>query len=221
MDDPFAFLVAVISDMGIKAERAWALPFELHRRLGHLSPSRIAANPEAVSRAVQSSPMLHRFINLIPKWIVQAARLVEEEYRGDAGRIWGGRPTATELRSRLERFPGIAQKKAAMAVEILERDLNVPVVDLDGGDVAFDVHLRRVFLRTGLAQHDNIQEIVGVARKLHPDRPGALDLPTWDVGRRWCHPKVPDCQLCPLTGVCPQLIERGSAVCGISGATKT
>ncbi len=215
VEDPFAFLVAVISDMGIKAERAWALPFELRRRLGHLDPARVAASPEAVSRAVQSSPTLHRFINLVPKWIVEAARLVEEEYMGDAGRIWGDTPTATELRRRLERFPGIAQKKAAMAVEILERDLHIPVVGLDGGGVAVDVHVRRVFLRTGLAQHDDVQEIVEVARKLHPERPGALDPPTWDIGRRWCHPKDPDCQLCPLTGVCPRLIERGSAVSGI------
>ena len=27
-EDPFAFLLAVISDMGIRAERAWALPHE-------------------------------------------------------------------------------------------------------------------------------------------------------------------------------------------------
>lgn len=213
--DPFAFLLAVISDMGIKAERAWALPFELRRRLGYLDPARVAANSEAVYRAVQSPPTLHRFINLIPKWIVEAARIVEREYGGDAGSIWRDGPTATELRRRLERFPGIAQKKAAMAVEILERDIGVPVVGLDGGHVAVDVHVRRVFLRTGLTQHDDVQEIVEVARQLHRERPGALDLPTWDIGRRWCHPKDPDCQLCPLTAVCPRLIERGSAVSGI------
>jgi hypothetical protein len=28
-DDPFAFLLAVIADMGIRAERAWALPYRL------------------------------------------------------------------------------------------------------------------------------------------------------------------------------------------------
>ncbi len=213
--NPFAFLLAVISDMGIKAERAWALPFELRRRLGYLDPARVAANSEEVYRAVQSTPTLHRFINLIPKWIVEAARIVEEEYGGDAGSIWRDGPTAKELRRRLERFPGIAQKKAAMAVEILERDLHVTVSDLDGGDVAFDVHLRRVFLRTGLAQHDDVREMVAVARKFHPERPGALDLPAWDIGRRWCRPRDPDCQLCPLTVVCPRLIERGSTVQGI------
>ncbi len=214
IDDPFAFLVAVIADMGIKAERAWAVPYELRQRLGYLEPERVAASGNAVAQAVQASPKLHRFISLIPKWIVEAARIVNLQYGGDAGRIWGDTPTATELRRRLERFPGIGQKKAAMAVEILERDLGVPLQDLDGSDIAFDVHLRRVFLRSGIAEHDDVHEMVAAAKALHPGRPGALDLPAWDIGRRWCHPRHPDCELCPLGLACPRLIERGDKVRG-------
>jgi uncharacterized HhH-GPD family protein len=215
IDDPFAFLVAVIADMGIKAARAWALPYELRQRLGYLDPVNIAASGAAVAEAVKESPKLHRFVNLIPKWIVDAARIVTDQYAGDAGRLWSDTPTATELRRRLERFPGIAQKKAAMAVEILERDLKVPLRDLTGSDVAFDVHLRRVFLRSGIAQHDDVGEMVTAAQALYPERPGALDLPAWDIGRRWCHPRNPDCALCPLQVACPRLIERGSAVSGV------
>jgi hypothetical protein len=51
----------------------------------------------------------------------------------------------------------------------LERDLHVPIADLSGSDVACDVHLRRVFMRTGLAEHDNVDHMVAVARSLHPD----------------------------------------------------
>ncbi len=212
IDDPFAFLVAVIADMGIKAERAWALPYELRRRLGYLDPESVAASGNAVAQAVQASPKLHRFISLIPKWIVEAARIVNDKFGGDAGRIWGDTPTATELRRRLERFPGIGQKKAAMAVEILERDLKVPLQDLSGSDIAFDVHVRRVFLRTGIAEHDDVAEMVAAAQELNPERPGALDLPAWDIGRRWCHPRDPDCDLCPLGLACPRLIDRGDQV---------
>ena len=215
IDDPFAFLVAVIADMGIKAERAWALPYELRQRLGYLDPERVAASGNAVAQAVQASPKLHRFTSLIPKWIVEAARIVKVQYRGDAGRIRGDTPTATELRQRLERFPGIGQKKAAMAVEILERDLKVPLQDPSGSDIAFDVHLRRVFLRSGIAEHDDVHEMAAAAKALHPERPGALDLPAWDIGQRWCHPRDPDCELCPLGLACPRLVDRGSNVHGI------
>jgi len=41
-------------------------------------------------------------------------------------------------------FSGIGQKKAAMAVEILERDLGVTIRELKGSDIAYDVHVRRV-----------------------------------------------------------------------------
>ncbi len=102
-----------------------------------------------------------------------------------------------------------------MAVEILERDLHVPVADLSGSDIAYDVHVRRVFLRTGLADHDDVGEMVASARSLHPDRPGELDNPAWDIGRRWCKAGVPDCATCPVLQACPRYIERGDGVRGI------
>jgi endonuclease III len=99
-----------------------------------------------------------------------------------------------------------------MAVEILERDLGVPVRKMERSDIAYDVHIRRVFLRTRLADRDDRDHMIAVARQLHPARPGELDLPTWFVGRGWCHPGVPDCASCPLTEVCPKEIERAAHV---------
>lgn len=48
-------------------------------------------------------------------------------------------PAAIDLRCRFDAFPGIGQKKAAMAVEILARDLGKPLRELAGSDVAYDV----------------------------------------------------------------------------------
>lgn len=45
--DPFAFLLAVIFDQGIPAERAWRAPYELMQRLGHIDPTRLAADEGA------------------------------------------------------------------------------------------------------------------------------------------------------------------------------
>jgi endonuclease-3 len=70
-------------------------------------------------------------------------------------------------------------------------------------------------MRTGLAEHDDVEHMVAVARYLHPQRPGELDNPVWDIGRGWCHPRNPDCAACPLVTVCPGLIERGNHVKGI------
>ncbi len=210
--DPFAFLVAVVFDQGIVAERAWSAPWLLKQRLGHLDPARMVADPDAVRAAIAQRPSLHRYVENVPRWVVAAADRVLHDYWGDAESIWNDEPTATELRRRLEEFDGIGQKKAAMAVEILERDRGVVVRDLAGSDVAFDVHVRRVFLRTGLADADDLRHVVEQARLAHPDRPGELDLPAWDIGRTWCRPQDPLCDECPLGSVCPRLLSRAAGV---------
>ncbi|WP_169948938.1 hypothetical protein [Microbispora sp. H11081] len=208
----FAFLVGVLFDQGVSAERAWQAPWHLRQRLGHLDPERIAADESAVLAAINSPPKLHRYTETMPRWLVLAARRVLTDYDGDAGAIWSDQPSADELQARLDAFVGIGQKKAAMAVEILERDLGVQIKNLERSDVAYDVHLRRVFLRTRLADRDDRDHMIAVARELHPTRPGELDLPSWLIGRGWCRPGVPNCVSCPLTHACPKDIERAAQV---------
>jgi uncharacterized HhH-GPD family protein len=214
IDNPFAFLLAVIFDQGIPAERAWRAPYDLMQRLGNLDPGRMLADPEGVRTAVAQPPVLHRYREKLPGWLVAAAGIVVHDYAGDAGRIWNDHPTARQLQQRLDRFPGVGQKKAAMAVEILDRDLGVPIRELDGSDIAYDVHVRRVFLRTGLAEYDDLDHMIGVARRAYPERPGAIDMPTWLIGRQWCHAGLPDCNACVLRDVCPKDIDRANAVRG-------
>jgi len=213
-EDPFAFLVGVLFDQGIPAPRAWSAPHLLATRLGHLDPARIAADPAAVARAVATPPMLHRFKATVPRWVCAAARRVLEDYGGDAGAIWGDGPTARALQSRLVDFEGIGQKKSAMAVELLARDFGVRIEELGGSDVAYDVHVRRVFLRTGLAAADRLDDVVDAARRANPARPGSLDHPAWVIGRRWCGAGTPHCGECPLGAVCPRHLDRADGVRG-------
>jgi uncharacterized HhH-GPD family protein len=212
--DSFAFLLGVIFDEGMPFERAWRAPLELHRRLGHLDPTTIADSPDTVALAVRQPPALHRFTSTAATRVVDAAKRVSTEYRGDASRIWSDHPTARDLQTRLQAFNGIGQKKAAMAVELLERHLRVPITLMEGSDVAYDIHVRRVFLRTGLAARDDPQVVIAAARELHPDRPGALDDPAWRIGKQWCHASNPTCSSCALTDVCPRLVHLGIGVKG-------
>ena len=210
----FAFLVAVICDQGIKAERAWEIPHRLYSALGHLDPVRLVANPSAVEAVIKGPPALPRYVENVPRCIVAAADRVLRHYGGNAGAIWGDTPTAAELRQRLQGFLGIGQKKSAMAVEILARDLQIPIRALEGSDIAFDVHVRRVFLRTGLADWDDPVHMVEVARAVHPERPGVIDYPAWAVGRQWCRPEAPNCGGCPLETVCAKLVDKAATVKG-------
>jgi uncharacterized HhH-GPD family protein len=212
---PEAFLLAVLFTQGVPAERAWAGPYLLSQRLGHLDLRRLASERAAVDEAVGRRPALHRFRHTVARWISDAAARLLECYGGDASALWVDSPSAIELTERLCAFAGIGRKKAVMAVEILSRHFGVEVRDVECGTVAYDVHVRRVFLRSGLADTDTPVEIERAAARACPAAPGSLDLATWLVGRQWCHPTSPDCEECRLGAVCPRFTERNVEGVGV------
>ena len=63
LENPFAFLLAVIFDNGIVAERPWAARYELARRLGHLDPHQLVDDLPGIAKALTTPPMLQRFVN--------------------------------------------------------------------------------------------------------------------------------------------------------------
>lgn len=93
------------------------------------------ADPAAVKKGVKGRPALHRYVETVPDLLVAAAEHVLREYEGDAYQIWNDHPRAIDLHQRLEAFKGIGQKKAAMAVEILEPVLGVPIRAMHGNAI--------------------------------------------------------------------------------------
>jgi len=204
-EEPNAFLLGVLFTQGIPAERAWSAPYALLQRLGTLSPEFLATHPEEVRQAVQQPPMLHRFKETVPRWIVSAASRLLVEYEGDAGRVWPRGDHVLDVTERLTRFDGVGRKKAVMAVEILTRHLGAELAGRESGQVAYDVQVRRVFLRSGLAADDSARSIEAAARRWSPESPGTLDLPAWLIGRETCRPKAPRCDECRLADACPRM----------------
>lgn len=213
--DPNAFLFGLLFTQGIPAERAWAGPARLLERFGTLDPGIIAGDPDGIRLAVQAAPMLHRFKETLPRWIVSAAERLAVEYGGDASRIWAPGTQVLDVIERLGEFDGIGRKKAVMAVEILVRHFRVPLAGREHSTVAYDVHVRRVFLRSGLVDTDSREAMEAAAAEFSPDAPGMLDLPSWLIGRLWCRPQVPRCTECRLGKVCPRLIDRTVSGVGV------
>lgn len=205
---PEAFLIGVLFTQGIPAERAWSGPYELSLRLGHFDLARLAAEETAVVEAFAQPPALHRFIKTVPRWVSSAARRIIDEYGGDARRIWAPGSHVLDVTARLLEFDGIGAKKSAMAVELLVRQMGVRLEGMECGTVAYDVHVRRVFLRSGLVDRDTPAEVRRAASEACPGEPGSLDLATWLIGREWCRPQEPLCPACPLGSVCPRLVNR-------------
>jgi endonuclease-3 len=204
--DPNAFLLGMLFTQGIPAERAWAGPWLLEQRLGHLDLARLASERAAVAEAVARTPALHRFKVTLAGWISDAAARLLECWGGDASAIWPAGAHVLEVSERLSAFRGIGRKKAAMAVEILVRHFGVPLAGSECGTVAYDVQVRRVFLRSGLIEGDTPEEVVTAAAAACPQAPGSLDLATWLVGRQWCRPKSPKCDECALGDVCERRV---------------
>lgn len=204
---PNAFLFGVLFTQGIPAERAWSGPWLLGERLGTLELGYLASHVDEVRSAFQRPPMLHRFKETLPRWICSAARRIEDEYHGDAAEIWPPGAHVLEVTERLSAFDGIGRKKAVMATEILTRHFGIELRGRECGSVAYDVQVRRVFLRSGLVAEDTRESVEAAAAAVCPEAPGTLDLAAWLVGRDTCRPKVPLCDECRLGAVCPRLTE--------------
>lgn len=210
-----AFLLGILFTQGVPAERAWAGPYLLRGRLGHFDISRMATEPEAVAEAFSRRPALHRFVKTVPGWVSSAAGMLVAEYGGDASRIWPDGEQVSEVTRRLLEFDGIGHKKATMAVELLVRNRGVRLTGMEQGSVAYDVHVRRVFLRAGLVDIDTPAEVRRAAAEAYAAEPGLLDLPAWLIGRETCRPKDPQCDRCRLGEVCPRLVERSVRGVGV------
>jgi uncharacterized HhH-GPD family protein len=204
---PTAFLIGVLFTQGVPAERAWAGPWVLRERLGHLDLERLAVERTAVDAAFCERPALHRFKHTVAGWVSDLAGRLVECYDGDPTRIWAHGSSVAEVTERLAAFSGIGRKKAAMTVEILQRHFGVELAGVESGTVAYDVHVRRVFLRSGLIDQDTPEAVAAAARLACPDAPGTLDLPAWLVGRQWCRPRSPRCEDCRLGDVCPRRVS--------------
>lgn len=202
---PHAFVLGCVMDRQIKAETAWSIPHRFRERLGTFSlPALRKLTQQEILRLMTEPDTLHRFPVEMSRNFYKAVALISEKYDGNAANIWEGHPSSAELVYRFLEFRGIGQKIGTMAAKILARDFKIPLRDYYSIDISVDVQVRRVLERLGLiAQGDSIERIVYRARALHPEFPGLLDFPAWEIGRKWCRPNKPSCGPCYMKRACP------------------
>ena len=203
-NNPNGYLMAVVLDQGMKAEKVWAMPNKLPWDWANMEE--LAVQPlEETEQDLKAVGC--RYWRNMARFIKHDARLLMDKYSGWAENIWNDYPTSVQMYERFTEFKGIGQKKGSMAVNILVRDCGVKVSDKIGIDVSYDKHIRQVFLRSGLAQIDTLDHIIDVARQENPEYPGALDKPAWYIRRDWCFNQAPSCGKCPLSSVCAKKVD--------------
>ena len=224
--DANALLFGTLFDYLIPYERAWRAPLELHRRLKHLDPARLAQmDRDQLSPAIgrgSHGPALHRFPRVLARRLIAASRKLVADYGGTAANIWPDGSRAGDVLSRLVEFRGISQKLSRMLARLLPVYFGVRLTHWGDIDIAVDRHVARVFLRTGLIRRPpGPHSVAGVrsaviarARQLRPRFPGCLDDPAFSIGLKWCAASSARCVTepgepnCPLEQVCRKKLDR-------------
>ena len=204
--DPFAFALAGVLDRGTKAEVIWTIPYYIKKQLGELDPYFFAnASIEEIDKIFRKLPRKPRYISDAPHTVKGLAKIIVNEYDGQAQKIWENR-SSKDIKATFERIYGVGPGIATMITLLLERWFDVYFDDLDHRtiDVKPDVHIIRVFHRMGLISEPNSDAALKAARRLNPGFPGALDAPAWYIGRNWCTAFISKCGQCPVTEVCPK-----------------
>jgi len=204
---PHAFVIACVMDRQMKAEKAWLIPYELQKRLGSFEFAELASlarsSPEKLSEAMLHPTPLHRFPNEMSKHLRSAIHHIDGEYSGNAAQIWAGQPSSATIVRRFLELPGVGQKIASMAANILVRDLRVKVSDHYSIDISVDVQIKRVFTRMGFAPENASNDyLIFRARECNPEYPGIFDPVLWEIGRRFCRQAQPLCDKCQYSRLC-------------------
>ena len=207
-ENPFAFALAAVLDRGTKADIIWTVPYYLQAKIGELTPRFFASKPlDDLQRIFRDLPLKPRYIRDAPRTVKELSEMLLREFNGDVTKIWRNK-TSTYVKATFQRIYGVGPGIASMIVLLLERCLRVRFTDIDhrNMDLKPDVHIVRVFHRLGFVSESNETEALKAARTLNPEYPGALDPPSWIIGKKWCTPFAPQCPHCPVNEVCPKNI---------------
>lgn len=124
--DPLALLLGMLLDQQFPMEAAFAGPWKLKQRLGHLDAERIATmDLEELTAAMRQPPVVHRFPGSMAGRVQAVCSVVAADYGNDASRIWKKAASGAELLDRLKALPGFGEQKAKIFTALLGKQLGV------------------------------------------------------------------------------------------------
>ena len=124
--DPFALLAGMLLDQQFPMESAFAGPWKLKQRLGHLDVRTIAEmDLDELTAAMRQPPVVHRYPASMAGRVQALCRFLLEHHDGKAENIWVGVKTGDELLKRMTALPGFGDQKARIFVALLGKQLKV------------------------------------------------------------------------------------------------
>ena len=124
-EDSFALLVGMMLDQQYPMEHAFRGPHKIATRIGTFDPQVIASYDAAeFEELCATPPAIHRYGRSMARRVQQLARVICDEYDGDAATIWRTSSSAADLLKRLQALPGYGEQKARIFAALLGKQLD-------------------------------------------------------------------------------------------------
>jgi len=206
--NPHVYVLGCLMDRQIKAEKAWVIPQRVFNILRTYNFNELQKVPEKKFIKIFKDNNLHRFNYTMAKIFYSGIQDIKTKYKGNAAKIWFGKPNSALVVNRFLEFKGCGIKIATMAANILARRFKIKFSDYSSVDVSPDIHVMRVMQRMGYVPKKASREmVIRKARELYPKFPGIIDLSCWEIGKNWCKPNVPECDKCIVNKVCKKMLQ--------------
>lgn len=125
-ESPFALLAGMMLDQQYPMEHAFRGPAKVTDRFGTFDPAAIAAaDPEEFAAMAATTPAIHRFPGSMSAKLQELARIVTDDYDGDASRLWTDAADGKDLLKRIMALPGFGKQKAQIFVALLAKQRGV------------------------------------------------------------------------------------------------
>jgi uncharacterized HhH-GPD family protein len=125
--DPLALLIGFALDQQVPVQTAFLGPLKIKQRLGTLEVAQL--DPADVEAAFRERPAVHRFPGSMATRVQELCALVDEEYGGDASRLWREASDSTDLRKRIEALPGFGKMKVIALGSVLAKRFGVEAAE--------------------------------------------------------------------------------------------
>jgi uncharacterized HhH-GPD family protein len=125
--DPLALLIGFALDQQVPVQTAFSGPLKIKQRLGTLEVAHL--DPAEVEAAFREKPVVHRFPGSMATRVQDLAAHVDEEYGGDASRLWSEAADPADLRKRIGALPGFGEMKIKALSAVLAKRFGVKVAE--------------------------------------------------------------------------------------------
>ena len=124
--EPLALLIGFALDQQVTVPTAFTGPLKLKQRLGTLDAKAIAeSDPRRLEELFREKPAIHRFPGSMAQRVQELARVVADDYDGDAAKLWETAQSGDELRKRIASLPGFGEMKIKALGSVLAKRYGV------------------------------------------------------------------------------------------------